>query len=145
MCVDPSEYAFPLEQNTPLPNGPSLNDIKIVYHPHSDQVTEHIWVDDYHSRVSGSIPSTNPSHPESEPQLLEPWHPFHSHLDFEVAEFTLNMHLNKAETEALLSLIQCCIKDPEQHTLKDHKEIAEYWDLAQIKIKTVSTSPWTIQ
>ena len=135
----PPEHAFLSE---PLANAqahsPSLNDIKILYHPHSGRATEHIRLDDYRSRVSGSVPKTNPSFSESKPPLEEPWYPFRSRLDFEVADFALNTHLNKTETETLLSLIQRCIKNLEQHTLKDYKEIAEYWDLARIKIKTVS-------
>ncbi|KAF8152414.1 hypothetical protein B0H34DRAFT_861710 [Crassisporium funariophilum] len=37
------------------------------------------------------------------------------------------------ETEMLLSIIKRCIQEPEQHTLKDHKEIVEYWELAKTK------------
>ena len=126
----------PSESNFPGPNGPSLHDIKIEFHPNSRRPDQHIPHNGYYSRPPHAEATEAPV-----PPILEtPWHPFRSRLDFEVAEFALSTHLNKTETETLLSIIQRCIKDPEQHTLKNHKEIVEYWDLAKTKTTGVCKS-----
>lgn len=126
---------FHSEFDLPGPNHPSVHDIKIKFHPNSHRPNQHIPHNGYHP-VNGPPAAGSP-----DPPILEtPWYPFRSRLDFEVAEFALSSHLNKTETDTLLSIIQRCIKDPEQHTLKDHKEIMEYWDLAKTKTTGVCKS-----
>jgi len=100
---------------------PQLHEIKIEYHPSSKRAEQRFCTD---KRI--------PDAPEipDQPTAEKPWHPFRSHLDFKIAELALNAHLSKADMEHLVSIIQRCIQDPEQFTLRGHKDISEYWDLA---------------
>lgn len=122
----------PRDPNEP-PIPPMLHDIKITFHPNSHRPDRYIRDDHPHSGTPEPAAATVDT-----PVLEKPWHPFRSRLDFEVAEFALSSHLNKSKTDALLSIIKRCIKEPEQHTLKDHNELIEYWDLARTKATGVS-------
>jgi hypothetical protein len=132
MLVGGTPEIFRPESNPPGHN-PSIHDIKIRFHPSSQRPDQHIPHNGCQSGPSAAD-TTNP------PILEAPWHSFRSRLDFEVAEFALSSHLNKTETETLLSIIQRCIKDPAQHTLKDHEEVTEFWDLARTKTTGVRKS-----
>jgi len=118
MQEDPMEV--PLH---PRNDNPQIHEIKIFYHPASKRPEKHICVDE-------DLPSASAVGGPGQPTAEQPWLPFCSRLDFEIAELALNAHLSKADTEHLLSIIQRCIQDPEQFTLQGHKDIAEYWDLA---------------
>ncbi|KAF8164144.1 hypothetical protein K438DRAFT_2067539 [Mycena galopus ATCC 62051] len=63
----------------------------------------------------------------------QPWRPFRSQLDFELAEFCEHNMLNKDSTGILISLIRRCILDPENFTLRSQSEVDELWDLASHK------------
>jgi hypothetical protein len=127
----------PSESNPGDPNDqPKLHDIKITFHPNSRRPDQYIRDDLNHQHSGTAEPPPTLDTPAPE----KPWHPFRSRLDFELAEFALNSHLNKSKTEALLSIIKRCIKEPEQHTLKNHKELVEYWDLARTKATGVRKS-----
>jgi hypothetical protein len=68
----------------------------------------------------------------------QPWRPFRTQLDFEVAEFCeLNM-LNRDSTETLLSLIHRCKSQPKEFTLVNKQDLDELWDLAAHKCTEVS-------
>jgi len=110
---------------------PQIHEIKIVYHPASKRAETYIRVDE-------DLPSAPAVGGPGQPTAEQPWHPFRSRLDFEIAELALNAHLSKADTERLLSIIQRCIQDPEQFTLQGHKDITEYWDLARSTADGVS-------
>jgi len=112
-------------------DNPQIHKIKIVYHPASKHPEKHIRVDE-------DLPSASAVGGPGQPNAKQPWLPFRSRLDFEIAELALNAHLSKADTEHLLSIIQRCIQDPEQFTLQGHKDIAEYWDLARSTADGVS-------
>ncbi len=109
-----------------------IHEMKIVYHPASKRAETYIRVDE--DLPSAPAVGDLPGQPTAE----QPWHPFCSRLDFEIAELALNAHLSKADTECLLSIIQQCIQDPEQFTLQGHKDITEYWDLARSTAAGVS-------
>src|SRR6266567_4340245 len=92
---------FHSESNPPGPNNPCLHDIKIKFHPNGHRSDQYIPHNSYHSGPSATAAAI-----PDPPVLDTPWHPFHSRLDFEVAEFALSSHLNKSETETLLSIIR---------------------------------------
>uniref|UniRef100_A0A8H7Y2E1 Uncharacterized protein n=1 Tax=Psilocybe cubensis TaxID=181762 RepID=A0A8H7Y2E1_PSICU len=76
------------------------DDIKIEYHPSSKQVDEIFRFEDYKS----TLPETKPKNVDR-----KPWLPFRTRLDFELAEFMHDSHLNSSQTSTLLSIIhQSC-------------------------------------
>ncbi|KAJ7508184.1 hypothetical protein B0H11DRAFT_1848468 [Mycena galericulata] len=75
----------------------------------------------------------------------QPWRPFRSQLDFEVAEFCEDNLLNKDSTETLISLIRRCIFNPDEFTLTGQCELDELWDLASHKCTPFEKGTITIQ
>ncbi|KAF8173786.1 hypothetical protein K438DRAFT_1908928 [Mycena galopus ATCC 62051] len=65
--------------------------------------------------------------PPTDPQ---PWRPFRSQLDFELAEFCEHNMLNQNSMDTLISLIRRCMLDPDNFTLRSQNEVAELWNLA---------------
>ncbi|KAJ7081067.1 hypothetical protein C8R44DRAFT_906542 [Mycena epipterygia] len=55
----------------------------------------------------------------------EPWRPFRSQLDFEVAEFCTDNMLNRESSETLISLIRRCTSNPDDFTLVNQHELDE--------------------
>ncbi|KAH0834916.1 hypothetical protein J3R83DRAFT_10591 [Lanmaoa asiatica] len=80
------------------------DDIKVEYHPRSGCAHE---------------PFT--------PRHQQPWEPFHSCLNFEIAKLMLHAALNKDETNQLISLIHRAVSRKESFSLTSHKEINEIW------------------
>ena len=127
-----------LDQGNNVPVGPQLHEIKIIYHPASKRPEQHFGINDNLPGMSAS--ESTGSQPSDTAAVEEPWHPFRSRLDFEIAELSLNAHLSKADTEHLLSIIRRCIENPEQFTLSSHKDLSEYWDMARSMTDCVSRS-----
>ncbi|KAJ7447334.1 hypothetical protein B0H11DRAFT_2335669, partial [Mycena galericulata] len=75
----------------------------------------------------------------------QPWRPFRSQLDFEVAEFCEDNLLNKDSTETLISLIRRCIFNPDEFTLTGQCELNELWELASHKCTPFEKGTITIQ
>ncbi|KAG9316513.1 hypothetical protein JVU11DRAFT_2562 [Chiua virens] len=93
-------------------------DIKVEYHPHSGYAQEvHQFLEYQKNQASKSV---TPCH-------KQPWEPFHSCLDFKIAELMLHAALNKNETNWLISLIHCAVGGKESFSLTSHKEINEIW------------------
>lgn len=112
---------------------PEKDDIRIEYNDKSGMQPIHLSFDEYsfnnsQERESGRNVQTN----------AEPWRPFTSRLDFEVAELILETHLNKNQTNSLLSLIRRCINDPTSFSLDNSKDINALWEAARTKTTTVS-------
>ena len=62
-----------------------------------------------------------------------PWRPFTTRLDFEMAEFILDASLNNQMMDRLISLVERCTSGAEKFTIRDHKQLTKYWDLASSK------------
>ncbi|KAJ7116962.1 hypothetical protein C8R44DRAFT_832414 [Mycena epipterygia] len=99
-------------------------DIKRVFHPHSKRHVTFQSFDDY--VASNMVEQPVPTDPQ-------PWRPFRSRLDFEVAEFCTENMLNTDSTETLISLIRRCIYDPDDFTLTGSRDLDELWELASHK------------
>ncbi|KAJ7821830.1 hypothetical protein B0H13DRAFT_1660047 [Mycena leptocephala] len=97
-------------------------EIKRVFHPHSKRPPQFQSFKEFVRR------------PEcAEPTDSQPWRPFRSQLDFEVAEFCETNMLNKDSTQTLISLIQRCNANPQDFTLASQRELDELWELASHK------------
>ncbi|KAF8214910.1 hypothetical protein K438DRAFT_1901905 [Mycena galopus ATCC 62051] len=110
--------------------------IKRVFHPHSKHSAEFQSFDDYvNSNMAERPPPTDP----------EPWQPFRSQLDFELAEFCEHNMLNQDSTDILISLIRRCMLDPDNFTLRRQSEVAELWTLASHKCTAFEKGSVTIK
>ncbi|KAJ7745936.1 hypothetical protein DFH07DRAFT_748588, partial [Mycena maculata] len=87
-------------------------EIKHVSHPHSKQQPMFQSFDEY---VASNMAE------QTTPTDEQPWRPFRSQLDFEVAEFCEVNMLNKDSTETLITLIWRCIRSSRFHLLSDLK------------------------
>ena len=100
-----------------------LDDIKIKFHPNSGKPAQIFHFDEYTSSSKTSL---------NNPIDSEPWKPFWSHLDFEIAELMLDTHMNKSQTNRLLSLIHQRIKTPAEFTLENSTDLENVWENAQM-------------
>ncbi|KAF8145632.1 hypothetical protein K438DRAFT_2097334 [Mycena galopus ATCC 62051] len=80
--------------------------------------------------------------PPTDPQ---PWRPFRSQLDFELAEFCEHNMLNQNSMDTLISLIRRCMLDPDNFTLRSQNEVAELWNLASHKCTAFEKDSVTVQ
>jgi hypothetical protein len=64
------------------------------------------------------------------PHNNSPWEPFHTQLDFEIAEITLEAAMTKDQTNCLLKLVHHFASGSDMFTLQDHDEVCSLWDLA---------------
>lgn len=114
---------------------PLHNDIKIEYHPSSKREPEIFHFEDYKPYLPTDDPSNFP------PPNSEPWKPFRSRLDFELAEFMHNAHFNESQSAELISLIQKCVDDPKSFTLTGIKDLKNCWEHAR-ELKATTVSIW---
>ncbi|KAJ7822940.1 hypothetical protein B0H13DRAFT_2241567 [Mycena leptocephala] len=105
-----------------------------MFHPHSKRPPQFQSFQEFVRR---------PEH--AEPTDSQPWRPFRSQLDFEVAEFCETNMLNKDSTQTLISLIQCCNANPQDFTLASQRELDELWELASHKCTEFVRGTVTIQ
>jgi hypothetical protein len=94
-------------QRAPSPMEAEEPEIKRVLHPHSKRPPQFQSFQEFVRRPE-----------RAEPTDSQPWRPFRSQLDFEVAEFFETNMLNKDSTETLISLIQRCNANPQDFTLE---------------------------
>lgn len=135
--------------NSPLHNyqyTPSLNDIRIEYHPSAKLIMETYTFEEYcnnsdlepteeylrslaaeigHNSVEISTDKTDPK---------RPWRPFATCLDFELAEIILDSHMNSAQIDQVISIIQRSIPDSVESktfTLKNRAHLDTLWEHAR--------------
>ncbi|KAG1738384.1 uncharacterized protein EDB91DRAFT_1237752 [Suillus paluster] len=115
-----------------------VDDIKVVHHPKSRIPTKvHVFGDFKRHPAHHSSWST----PEPDAQ---PWRPFKSRLEFDIAEITLEAALNNAQTDHLLDICRRCARQSEKFTFQNHKDIRAKWDAAsQHFTKDVVSIPFT--
>ena len=106
------------------PNGPNpqIDDIKIVYHPHSGKRDEIFHLEDYKS----SLPR-----PTDIPTEKNPWRPFRTRIDFEIAELILATHMNKDQTTTFLELLHKIAANPKCFTIENKNELDNTWEGAR--------------
>ncbi|KAF8217280.1 hypothetical protein K438DRAFT_1954122 [Mycena galopus ATCC 62051] len=107
------------------PNAPKIDDIRYEFHPHSGLPPEHHSLDEYLQREASRqpLPSTNP----------QPWLPFRSRLDFEVAEFAQENMLNRVATNKLIALIRRCGANLKDFTIENFEDMNKQWEAASTK------------
>lgn len=127
---------FPSRQGTPEPNEPEkqaanpapAEDIRRIFHPHSKRQVKFQSFEAYVASNMAERPV--PTDPQ-------PWRPFRSQLDFEVAEFCTDNMLNRESSETLISLIRRCTSNPGDFTLVNQHDLDNLWELASHKCTAV--------
>ena len=104
-----------------------MDDIKTQYHPCSGKPAVVQAFDEY-QRYSA---------PSRVPKTSEPWFPFQTRGDFELAAFALDAGLNKEQTNTLLNLTHKLISKEQVLTLKTHADMHSYWEAASHKLTPV--------
>ncbi|KAJ6451940.1 hypothetical protein C8R45DRAFT_848162 [Mycena sanguinolenta] len=109
------------DPNVPRPEAPrpKNNDIKRVFHPHSERPEVIMSFEEY--RAAQVPPKRRLLNDE------EPWSPFLTRLDFELAEFVQDTMLNEKQTNRLISLIRDCSANIEGFTLRSHSDLEKQW------------------
>ncbi|KAJ6538844.1 hypothetical protein DFH09DRAFT_930004, partial [Mycena vulgaris] len=115
---------------------PPAQDIKRTYHPHSKREVDFQSFKDYVWSNMAERPVPNDT---------EPWRPFRSRLDFEVAGFCEENMVNRDATETLISLIRRCMFNPGDFTLTSQHELDELWELASHKCTAFEKGTVTIR
>ncbi|KAG2136839.1 hypothetical protein BD769DRAFT_1626893 [Suillus cothurnatus] len=81
------------------------------------------------------------------PPDSQPWSPFKSRLEFEIAEIMLEVGFNNQQTDRLVKLCHRCAVGKEKLTFKNHKDIHNMWEAASHRItkfmKEVISVPFT--
>lgn len=108
-----------------------IDDILTVYHPNSGREPEISHFEEYGGNMPGGSHSFNQRASE------EPWRPFQSCLDFEVAELALKAALNKEQTNKLISLLHRAQGGKELFTLSSYDEVSEIWQKASSSLTSV--------
>ncbi|KAL1762610.1 hypothetical protein FB107DRAFT_267837 [Schizophyllum commune] len=103
---------------------PSVDDIKIEYHPNSQRRAETVPL---HRLVR-----ERDRKPPDPPLESKPWEKgFRTRLDFEVAAFALEAQLNNDQSASLLKLLESATKHPEELTVRTPKDLSDGWDLVE--------------
>ncbi|KAG2746427.1 hypothetical protein P692DRAFT_20739914 [Suillus brevipes Sb2] len=119
---------------------PTFNqdDIKIEYHPSSGIKAKVYSFDNFERRAADFLVP---------PPDSQPWSPFKSRLEFEIAEIMLEVGFNNQQTDRLVKLCHRCAVGKEKLTFKNHKDIHNMWEAASHRItkftKEVISVPFT--
>ncbi|KAG2112398.1 uncharacterized protein F5147DRAFT_572506, partial [Suillus discolor] len=100
------------------------DDIQVQYHPNSGRPTQVYHFEDYRCG-----PGTPAAPPKVDP---EPWRPFRTRIDFEVAELAHEAALTHEQTDWFIKLIhrsRCKL-----FTLQNCKDVRDTWDAASFKL-----------
>jgi len=104
---------------------PSVDDIKIEYHPHSKRPPEIIPLKQYQARrhkIKVAQRST----------VKRPWKPFQTHAEFEFAEVALKASLTKNQVNALIQVMKCCIDGSDKFEIHSHDHLCEIWNAGAV-------------
>ena len=69
----------------------------------------------------------------------EPWRPFRSREDFELAEIAHSTSLNKVQLDTLVKLIKRCEKNPGLLTFEGAQDVEQSWEDASRLLTPVSS------
>jgi hypothetical protein len=98
-----------------------FDDIRTEFHPASGKEPVIAHFEDYGRAEEFAY---------NDPPSQQPWAPFESRLDFEIAELILLAALNKEQTTTLISLLKHVANGAEEFTLRSHDDIKKKWEKA---------------
>ena len=112
------------ESNADLPPGT----VKIEYHPHSGKTPRILTPEEFKTF------STSDGDSPTMPLNKEPWRPFRSREDFELAEIA-----HSAQLDTLVKLIKRCEKNPGALTFEGAQDVERSWEDASRLLTPVSS------
>lgn len=132
---DNTVHLAPSEHNISAVEKSSLeqHEVCVEYHPRSKVGPGNFSLYEYNSLAKDGVRNVEDN------DQNEPWHPFNSRLDFELAELILETHLNKNQINSLLSLVKKCVENPSSFTLENSKVLEATWDACKAKTTSVSS------
>ncbi|KAG5640562.1 hypothetical protein DXG03_008069 [Asterophora parasitica] len=102
-----------------LPMLHSIDDIKTEYHPNSKKPTRIDAFSDYCMQDGCEI---------KPPQISEPWQPFCTRANFELAEIAIDAQLNQDHIARIIDLIRRCVDGHAEFTLSGNNDLQRIWD-----------------
>jgi hypothetical protein len=108
---------------------PGLDDFRTEFHPSSKKASVTVSFEQYGQEQ----PFAYHHHPDQ-----QPWAPFRTRLDFEIADLILEAALSEGQTTKLISLLKRCAESPGEFTLQSHADITKTWEEASSKCVDVS-------
>ncbi|KAF8887442.1 hypothetical protein CPB84DRAFT_1816617 [Gymnopilus junonius] len=115
--------AGPFTEGNLHDGGPyQVDDIKVEFHPRSGRPTQIFSFDEFQWKRPKARPV---------PVQPEPWKPFRTCLDFELAELMLDSNMNSQQSGTLLSLIRRVIEQPGNFTLLNMDDLEKVWNHAR--------------
>ncbi|KAG1744575.1 uncharacterized protein EDB91DRAFT_1236508 [Suillus paluster] len=119
-----SDHLPPLSATaSPVPQH-DVDDIKVEYHPSSGHPTQVYHFEDY-GRGAGAPTAV----PKADP---EPWKPFCTRINFEVAELAHEAALSYEQLDRLIELVHH--SRFKLFTLWNHKDVRDTWEVASFKM-----------
>ncbi|KAJ8074178.1 hypothetical protein PM082_012470 [Marasmius tenuissimus] len=122
-------------QTQPAAFGNEQDAFQTVYHPSSGRPTITQRFEEYGMTSQEGSPI---------PPGAEPWRPFRTRIDFEVAELALCSAMNAEQTTTLIRLLQCVARGFDRFTLDSHAEMQATWDLAAERSTKFSVEKVTV-
>jgi len=107
---------------------PKTDSICTEYHPTSRLGATVEAFGDYRKHTS-KLPSI--------PEILDPWHPFKSCVDFQLAQLAVEACLSSKQMDMLCQAIKECIQSPNSFHLSSHHNIHCLWDTASSMLTPV--------
>lgn len=107
-----------------------VDDIRVSYHPGAGRPTAVHRFQDYTVHRQ----EVNPDSIDS-----EPWRPFETRADFELAELVHETHLNQGQIDRLLQLIRSVSSGRSDLTFMNHRDVNKAWQDAGLFHPTVCT------
>lgn len=115
---------------------PMPDDIKVETHPSAKIPPALFSYEDYNA----NLPKPDPM--VVKPAKHDPWFPFRSRLDFDVAEFMQAHRFNNQQSKEFMELIERIRQHPREYHLRDVKEVNDLWDTAALMHDaSVSSTP----
>lgn len=116
----------------------NLDDIRTIYHPSSRRKPRVDSFELYGLDEDSIQPGEQKTKTPRQAELNhEPWKPFHSRTEFELAELTLEAALSRSQLDRLLRIIRTLVEECPPFKLKTHKDVERLWDELAGKLTSV--------
>lgn len=106
----------------------NIDHVSIQFHPSTKKLPKTVPIKNYAPLTYHNTKASDVPPPKVDPK---PWAPFRTRLDFEVAELALSAHMNREQTNTLLSLLERCASDPKELTFRSATDMEKVWEAAR--------------
>lgn len=124
--------AYFAREAPPAIRGAQLQDICIVYHPSALEDEQRFSFEDFCGQPEGEEQNHETILASFTHQ--DPWRPFPTRLDFDLAEVMLDSHMNTEQMERTISLFRQVLPNPENSaifTISNGSDLSNMWNAAR--------------